>query len=511
MIPRPKFRRWKSGRPDRYLEGDKNYKDNLIPSTGSTFLGMKTNLEPGQIDDRNFTNLKNCFIKDGIIQKAPGYLPFGQTFPLDGICWNVFERENYQGTREIFATTLKSLYKYNNGIWEYLSQNCFTGNQNDILNYDLVFSGTEGEMISIFTNYKDNVKYQVLGKPVTDLFTYWKAKFTKNFKNFQFYGNIHEEGVDYPQRLYWSDIGKPEVVTGSSVVGLQGGINLVKTMGFLTALVPLKAALTIIKDDSISLARYTGNAILPFEFNENVIELGSPAGKTCVNFGEEVLFLGNDLNIYLTDGIDYKNVSKDVRKLLIERINRFEIEKAFAKIVLDNKWYMLFIPTYKNEWNYEVWVLNFEDWTWQFFDCINILNLEFYYDYNLDEYIMMFCDKDGYIYYCPPDVFNKNTDKMESLIDTKDFYWNIDLWKKVIEVKVDCKGSGSLELWYSADEGITWNYVNSVILSLNWDIKTFRLDKICKKIRFRFRSYELNSYFYIRNYNPKRIDKGRII
>src|SRR3972149_12282851 len=108
MIPRPKLRRWKSGRPDRYLEGDKSFKDNLIPSEGG-FLGIKTDLEPGLIDDKNFTNLKNCFIKDGVLQKAPGYNQYGAIFPLDGICWTVFERRNYPGDRELFATTQKSL------------------------------------------------------------------------------------------------------------------------------------------------------------------------------------------------------------------------------------------------------------------------------------------------------------------------------------------------------------------------------------------------------------------
>ena len=511
MIPRPKLRQWKSGRPDRYLEGDKSFKDNLIPSEGG-FLGIKTDLEPGQINDKNFTNLKNCFIKDGIIQKCPGYEQYGVGFPLDGICWNVFERRSYSGDRELFATTQKSLYKYNKNtfLWEYLSQNVFTGNENEIINYDLTFSETEGEMISIFTNYKDNVKYQVLGKPVSDLFTHWKAKITKNYNHYQFYGNIYENGMHYPQRFYWSTIGKPGIVTGSTEVGLYGGMMLAKSMGFITAFVPLRACFLIFKDDAMSVARWTGSAQVPFEIDENIIDVGCPAGRTPDNVGEEVLFLGNDLNVYVTDGVSHKNVSKDVRKLLVERINKDKIERAFGRVILDDKWYMLFIPTIEKDWSYEVWILNFEDWTWQYFDYFNMLDLGFSYYSTLNKYENMFCDKDGYIYHSSND-FNRDKVAFESIIDTKDFWWNRDLYKKATEIEIDCKGNGSLELWYSIDEGKTWTYKNSIILTSDWDIQSIKVDKICEKIRYRFRITGLDSYFYIRNYNPKRIDKGKII
>lgn len=531
MIPRPKFRKWHSGRDPRYLEEDKTIIEH--PISGG-FKGVKVDNPAIKIPDENFTYLKNLFIKNGVIESCFGYGTYGTGIPLDAPIWGVFERKRFEGTRELFAITSKSLYLYSAGAWDYLTdgKDLLTGGNDDVVNYDMTYSETDGDMITIITNYKDYIKKQVAGSEPANLFTNWYAKITKNYEHFQFYGYIKEGGTNYPQKIYWSDIGKPATVT----TGMAGGVVLAKSTGFLTGFAPFRGFLGIFKEDSFSVGRYTGSYTWPMEFDENVLDIGTKCGKTICNIGDELIFLANDRNVYITDGSLKKDISKEVRPLLGDKLNIAKIHKAFGKVVFDEKWYLLFVPTTGNSWPYDCWLLNFNDFTWQLLDWQNMMDVGFFYVTSgltiggLTETIgnliwqfgstmtqpgttsYLMGDKDGYIYEFSPTIMNKNASAFERYADTKDFEFEKDLIKRFVEFEFEANGSGNIEIWYSTNEGKLWVYSGYVTLSTDYKIFNHVLNTgkgvNSQKIRFRFRNNSLNCYFSIKMFNPKRVNKS---
>lgn len=531
MIPRPKLRKQRSGREPRYLEEDKAIIEYPIEGL---FKGIKVNDIASKIDDKNFTNLKNVYIKDGIITSCPGYSTYGTGLPLDAAAWGIFERKNFEGLRELFALTSKSLYIYSGGVWNYVADgnDILTGGNDDIVNYDTTYSETEGDMITIITNYIDDILYQVGTTAPANLLVdaSWKAKITENYEHLQFYGYIFENGTNYPQKLYWSDIGKPGVVT----TGMAGGIVLAKSPGFLTSINPVRGFLAIFKEESVSVGRITGSFTWPMEFEENVLDIGTRAGRTVCNIGDELIFFGNDKNVYITDGSLKKDISKEVRSLLGDKLNLSKVNKAFAKIVFDDKWYMLFIPVEGEDWPYQCWVLNFDDWTWQQFSWKNMLDVGFFYvtsglkigdltdiignlNWKFGDTITqpgntlnLLSDKDGYVYNFSTSISNQNGVEFERYVDTKDFIFERDLIKRFVEFEFEAKGNGTLEIWYSINEGVAWNYSGVETLSSDYEFFNHKLSVNCQKARFRLRNNSLNSYFWIRMFNPKRVNKSRV-
>jgi len=527
MIPRPIIRKFKSGRPDSYLEPDKPSSETEVTKL---FNGIDVSQPAYLLEDNQATFISNGYNKLGIFQKCPGLVKFGTTQPLDAKVWGLVNYKLAAGTIKFIAITGNSVYYLGaSDVWTYVTsgQDCFAGSDDERVEFQVSYSETIGDYILICTNYHDNIK-KYDNTSITDLITAWKAKYTRNYEFFQFYGYILEGGIDYPQKIYWSDIGKPETIIG----GLSGGIVLAKTSDFLTGMAILSGLLFVGKEKSCSLISYTGSYTYPFNLAENIFDVGVACGATMANLGDELLFLGSDKKVYLTDGTNKKDVSVKIKGLMNDRLNWSKINRAFASISLDEKWYFLSVPTTGNDEPSETWVLDIEDWVWQPFQCWNkIISRDVYKDTgtkvgeltsklglstwkigDLTAFEQRTCigDSDGYVYEYNKTYLNNDGSAIDSYVDTKDFIWNPKLMKRITELILELSGYGNLTVWYSIDGGNNWSLIKIISMPTGFSEHYSYPDINCQKIRFRFRCNEVNSYFMLRRFVIDKIEKGNV-
>ncbi len=528
MIPRPRFRKFKSGRPTDYLKPDTpNNSTQVVNLFGG---GLDVSQPAYLLEDNAATFIKNGFSKKGIFQKCPGLVLMGSNLPLDG---EIFGFHNYKlanGSQKFLAVTGKSVYYLSGGsLWSYVTdgQNCFTADINRRVDSQTIYSETVGDFIVIFTNLYDYVKYYN-STNIQNLFTTWKAKYTKNYEFFQFYAYILEGGIYYPQKLYWSDIGKPGVITG----GLSGGIVLAKTSDFLTGMGLVGGAMLIGKELSCSLLNYTGSAVSPFNLVENIFDIGVASGSTMVNFGKELIFLGSDKKVYLTDGATKKDVSVKIKGLFSDRLNWDRIHKSFAWTSPDEKWYFLSVPTAGYQVPSETWVLDVEDWEWQPFqvwDKMGAGNTFAKTGPKIGEltgkigtftwrigqliqlaHIGVLGDFDGYVYNYHTSYLNDVNTAIDSYVDTKDYIYDPKLMKRLTQLIVELSGSGGLDVYYSTDEGVSWTLIKTITMSSAFAEHFTYPDKNFQKIRFRFRCNALDTFYNLRRFDIDKIDKGHV-
>lgn len=527
IIPRPKFRTFKAqDRPDKYLQSDTSLKNNIV--TG-LFKGINVFSPAMAIEDNELTFSRNGYSKGGVFRKCPGLVQWGIGQPLNGRIWGLIDFKLIDDSSTKLAITEDDLYYHKtvDDTWTKIGSSAiFTGAATDRVDWSVVYSETAGNYILIMTNYKDAIQYYD-GTSVASLITAFKARFTRNFENVQFYGDIYESPNRYGQRIYWSDIGKPGVITG----GLSGGVNLVKSQKFLQGFQVLRGALLTFKDNTISIIRYTGSYNFPFTVDENALDVGTRSIATAIPIGDEMLFLGSDRNVYLTDGALRKDVSQSVRKVLGDRIDINNMSKNFAALMNDNKWYVLSVVTDPGEPN-ECWVLDLDDWTWQPFQAWNkitsgqnftkggitigeLTGKIYTYNFPISNFqqmstIPLLGDSDGYIYKYGSEVLNNDGVAIEQLCETKDFIWDERLMKRISEVIVELVGRGSVDFWYSVDEGVNWIYLSTKTITDAWKEYIFKPNKTCQFIRFRFKQNAVDEYYSIRSFNPRRIDKGLV-
>jgi hypothetical protein len=525
MIPPVQLRKPFTGRPQNYLKQDTP----LVSMELSLWSKLNRIVPVHQVGDNELTGGANCICKNGVITKCPGWTEFGTGQPLDGRIEQLIEYEQFDGTAKILAITDKSLYYYNTSSWDAITSNLLAGDSSDFVDAQIVYSENDGDFIVVICNGVDNVK-KYNGAATSDLFTGFTAKYSRSLDNFHFYGFIVEGGINYGQQIRWADIGKPEVIS----TGLSGAIFLSKTSDLVTGFGILRGALAVFKERSISLATTTGNSTMPVMIQENVMDIGTRSPKTIANIdGDTLIWLGNDKDVYITDGSQKVNVSKIIRPLLGDRIDENYIVKVFGKVLPTMKWYILSIPTTGNTEPNETWVFDYEDMVWYppwtawdgmtaFVDYIHSTGgvtigsltgsigslLWKIGDLTSQSRNKLIGTDAGHIYREDTSILSLDGSSIAQYFDTKNFTWDNELTKRITEILSEASGNGTLNIYYSLDEGVTWNLYGSTTLTNSQSEQTAYKDLSCQRVMFRFRHDSTDGFMNFRKAVIKRIDKS---
>jgi hypothetical protein len=409
---------------------------------------------------------------------------------------------------------------------------CFTGDYLNRFTVDTIYDDTAGALKYVASNGIDNPIYWTGTGNFADLGgSPNKGKIIFNFNHHLLIINCIVSGSAAPQRIDWSDLGKPEVWTG----GASGNNNLASTSDFIVGVSFLRSQLAILKEVSISLCTYVGG-VNPFEFEENKIKtIGCSARGSIQPMGDTIMFLGWD-DIYVFDGFTTRGIGGKVRNAIMNSINPAKLAAIHSHIIEELGLYILFVPTVGEDYCTKAWVYDYTNdvWfgQWDFSD--NITCSGFYQSagvLTIGECLMklgsanfklnaralgslspfgLLGTSDGYVMKLEASILNDDGNAIDSYIDTKSYVLsNIGEYNTIDEVVMYSKGT-SLLVHVSDDDGQSFTSKGTITLSVNGESKFLRNIKfVSDKHMFRFRNLTLDGWFEIFGYDLKYINKSR--
>lgn len=387
---------------------------------------------------------------------------------------------------------------------------CFTGDDENYFSYDHIRGVSEDDLWWCCSNNLNVIKkydgdtgiFENLGG------TPPLAGIIRQFKDYLFALNTTEGGDPMSQRARWPDTANPENWTtgNSSYSDLPGSDGIMAALRFKGNYI------CILKDKSLWIG-YPSDDEYIFGFSEKVTEIGCAAGKTAVNFGEVIIFLGWD-DIYKFDGIEVQSIGKTVRKELFRYIKTAELGRCFALNLIEYKQYWLQVVSTDSDYPDIAWIASTETGRftrYSFADCFTAYGL--YYlesallisdltmkirdmTWKIDDRrilsqfpTLLLGDPDGYVYESISTINNDNGTAVDGYFDTKDFHLaGADARMRVVRLDTYYTG-GSLDIYYSTDKGGTWTLLDTLDTSIELNvprIKRFRITG--KNIRWRFRN-----------------------
>lgn len=142
------------------------------------------------------------------------------------------------------------------------------------------------------------------------------GKYVEEFNNYAFIANTSAN----PERVYWSGLFDPETWVGLDFYRLNGAC-----MGIRRS----QDNLYMFTINSIFVAKYTGDSLTPFDFDQIDTTVGCGAPYTILNALGTVYWVGNDRHIYRMNGYKPERVSEIIPKTISE-INANSIARATA-------------------------------------------------------------------------------------------------------------------------------------------------------------------------------------
>jgi hypothetical protein len=162
-----------------------------------------------------------------------------------------------------------------------------------------------------------------------------KCRCLVNFNGFLIVGNTTEDGINYPQRIRWSQIGNSfKWKNDSNGSGQAGYADITDGVDWVQNMRSLSNYLVVYKERSIHILSYVGGDMV-FEKRPSIQGIGLISPRAILDLGDEHIFIGWD-NIYSFNLMEPKiagdNIAKEFFRLLdpehISTINNFFIEEV---------------------------------------------------------------------------------------------------------------------------------------------------------------------------------------
>lgn len=411
---------------------------------------------------------------------------------------------------------------YGTGLYGWGQATSFTGLSSDFCSYTQIRDLNETNPWWICTNGVDEiVRYDGSGDLLNLISSYptdvtsLRAKYLVSFKNYLVLLDVTENGNRYPQRVRWSDTAQPaNFVSGNASYWDIPGPHWIKG-----AVVFKGDHLLICTERSVWLIYATGDTDI-FDVDQIVAGQGCSAGRTIKNLPDEVVFMGWD-DVYSCNGIDVEPIGTKVQRELFKSLNPSELDRCFAAVNEDQKEYWLFIVTGTNTYPNEAWIFHYDLRTWSHhtyndsitaygsyqledtktFDSLTGTFDEQRWRYN-DRTILnvmpttILGDSDGNVYEYDPTKSNEDGETVDGYFDTKDFnFTKLMSQQRIIRIDVSWIGTG-MDVYYSTDQGDSWNLIKSLSDSINFDREQLSFRTSCDWIRFRFRNNASGGWFH---------------
>ena len=478
------------------------------------------------VDQRSASALKNLETNRGIIRKRGGTSAVGDS--LGERIQRYFELQVGNQTR-LFRVGLTEIEVLNKStlVWSSVASAPLNGSVDNQVSY--AFPLLSGEKIAVYTNGTDAIRKCLIsgndsalgGSPP-------KARYVQAFGPYLVLAYVIDSGTNYYSRVQWCDTGLPETWTG----GNAGNTNLLEDPDDITGLGVFGNSLTVHKQGAI----YVGNLVTTsevFRFDRCATGVGAVAGATIQNIpsGEQI-FLASD-GIHLFNGVTAPLIDSPVQDELRESMNPLYLYKAQSVFVREIDEYWVCVPTgsdtepqtvYRYNWRTKQMYkdvrtnltaigisVNTQEDTWAdraiAWDS-DTTNWDSIQNLSLNP-IVVFGDSSGLSTRRTSNSNNDNGTAIEAYLETKDFTGE-DFGVPDFGVMMRWKGLGlwakgnTMKVYYSTDEGSTWNLVENLALSSSYPSDSAPLpsyfDVVSSQIRYRFYNGVAGESFTLKKY-----------
>lgn len=498
-----------------------------LSKKGSILLarGIDVSLPGEYIEDQSVTDAVNVNLDSGIISKRKGMTAVGETIGgtdlqiMKGI---FFRREDVDYNVRV---GLDKIEKYNTGTdaWDDISGTTLTGDTTDLIS--MALPTLSGKRILCITNGIDPIQKWTGSGNTSDLGgTPPRAKFIQEYKTYLVAAHILG-GTDIPQRIQWSDTADPE----NWSTGNAGAIDLIEDGKDITGMNLYGNYLAVHKETSIYLG-YLISTTYIFKFDRKNTGVGTVANNSIVNLPtNEQCFVALD-GIRAFNGISAPLINAPINDEIRRIINKEFAYRSWGilKKEKDEAWFG--IPTGSEEVPQTIYKYNYvkqniykdvrsdvtacwvgsadESLTWDqmsgTWDSQDLSWNDTAVAVNADE--IYFGNTLGFTYKEDVTSTDDYGNAINAYVDSKDFQAGQEDICRWSELQLWAKGSGTLSVEYSLDEGETWTTVSNSPVTLNAEYPTYDspimlyFDIVSSKIRFRFSNNTSTDTFSIKQF-----------
>lgn len=276
--------------------------------------GIVSDVEPYELPSNAWSGGNNISFQDGGVVRIQGMLPFLKETEEEVMA--IYTKDNY-----LYYTTAKGIY-------------LFTGRDHIKLNKDgenftpsSDWTVTELSNILVFSSDTIIPKYLPLNKlEVEDLPEWqkgWRSNNVRAYKNFLIALGTHENGINYPQRVRWSDVTMPNSPPldwdATSTTNSAGFNELSNTRGKILDGLELNDHFYLYTEEDVHLMEYiAGNDI--FRFRKVLENVGILAkGCVCKVDGGHFVVTRKDVGVH--NGNSFKSVVEgSIKEKLFDEI-----------------------------------------------------------------------------------------------------------------------------------------------------------------------------------------------
>ena len=512
--------------------------------------GINTDVPPTELRESESPDALNVLFHRFGARTRGGLKELGTLTNITGIPVGIFEFVTLTQLRFLLLFTTTSVFSYISASdsWQDLNGDslAISGGATNFASGaffpqggDSLFAMTNG--IDPIIKYTGTGNIALLGGVASPEL---KCKIIRNYMDFFLLINMTSvAGTAIPQRVYWSNVGKPE----QYIDGLAGFTDIISNGTEIKAAEMLRGILYLYMEDSIVALNWVGGQST-FRWGITVPETGLAGKRTVAEFGSFQIFLGSD-NVYIFDGTQYlRPITEDViGRGLVESINYDNIDNAFS--IVDKKFglYSLFVPEGTEYWPLTRWTydINAKNWTKYRYrnyedeldadgNAAGFLGGTLYRRFEglrwvdlvgtwLDQ-TWRWSDRDvaksaprvalitsgdadadrtgsvtgGDVLVEDVTAADDNGAKIESYWQTKDFQIGDNTFYSQIEFEAI---GDTVDIDYSTDEGKTWTVLETVTLSNSSYVRyTVDVDVLAERLRFRFRNNVSGEFFDLRKY-----------
>lgn len=497
----------------------KQYFTSALPTAGLNYS------EPGiSISERHTPDCSEVRMGVGLVEKTPGSKVFSGTVdtPLNGTVMAL----NYVNSVLICHTTTK-VYSLVAGTFtdETDAGGPFTGTILNPVSSIWMYDSSATKNYYIFANGIEQPRkwdqstalVELLANTATKI-PDWIAQYGSRLCMY----NVTDGGTDFPKRVRWSAVSKPEDHSSSG----SGFADLYAQLSDDTSIVraeKLGDSMIIYGDHSMAIQQYTQATLYPFAFYAAVPTTGLAAPRALLNIhNREHLFLGWD-DVYMYRGeLGVERVGGVIRDELFDIIDPDNIETSFMVYIGNEDRARLHIPqvgssvpdvyfefnlkekswtkgarTYSGYGEYQVTTT--EDWdgdseTWD--DDLSSWNSAT----TVKGFpLFLYGNDSGEVHQYPSNNYSLIGTAISAHWDTKDF--TPDEYRKVMStwLTLQFEASGNtVDVSYSTDAGISFTDLETVTLTDDLAMYRVDLDVHSSQIRFRFANNTADETFKLR-------------
>ena len=465
-------------------------------------LGLIMNEPTSILNPRASIECQNVRYEDGVAKKRQGYSDYG-TGTITGVPLKIYDNN---GTKMMATTT--NIYWMNGATWTSIasSTGCDIDNR---ISMNTIYNGSDDTFYAVWGS-KDYYAKKWDGTTVTTLasdVSTWKPKVIVPFQYRLLMFNINVGGTNKPIRMSYccaNDI-SDWTSTGSASRNLVEG----KGAKIMNA-VPLKGWLGVYKDRSIHLVSYVGGDSI-FANKLMVDGIGLMAQDAIVNLGTKHIFLGNDYNIYQWEGGgELVPIGDPIRYHLKADINRNNRTRCFATRNNEEKEVLFFVPTGSGDYATIYYTYHLESKAWTR-NTIATTSTAGELRSSDDDEITMIGLSGGAteMMYTNP---NEDGVAISAYFTTPDITFSPEehlvIQKDVTRVIVEASMS-TLTCQYSVDGG-SWSTADTqTTTGSDYQIYSYYVSKVARRIRFRFSSTAVDATWAIRYIGMEYKDRER--